>query len=80
MVRPRRQDAARLPEPDYKLDLAPTKEGLLAIKGQSKRIGDVKSFNGFIVEVPPGVDVRAYTTAVVWCEAFSQFISAAKYR
>ena len=72
------------PGPDYKLYLAPefvdTKEGFLAIKGQSKRIGDVKTFNGFLLDVPPGVDVAAYTTAVVWCEAFSQFISAAKYR
>jgi hypothetical protein len=72
------------PGPDYKLYLAPsfvdTKEGFLAIKEKSRRIGDVKTFSGFIVEVPQGVDVRDYTTAVVWCEAFSQFISAAKYR
>jgi hypothetical protein len=72
------------PGPDYKVYLAPefvdTKEGFLAIKQQSKRIGDVKTFNGFIVDVPAGVDVSAYTTVVVWCEAFSQFISAAKYR
>lgn len=77
--------AGRLsPGPDYKLYLAPefvdTKEGFLAIKDKSRRIGDVKTFNGFIVDVPTGVDVSAYTTAVVWCEAFSQFISAAKYR
>ena len=72
------------PGPDYKLYLAPafvdTKEGFLKIKDQSRRIGDVKTFNGFIVEVPQGVDVADYTTAVVWCEAFSQFISAAQYR
>jgi hypothetical protein len=77
--------AGRLaPGPDYKLYLAPefvdTKEGFLAIKDKSQRLGDVKTFYGFIVDVPTGVDVSAYTTAVVWCEAFSQFISAAKYR
>ena len=72
------------PGPDYKLYLAAefvdTKEGFLRIKGQAKRIGDVRTFNGFLLDVPPGVDVATYTTVVVWCEAFSQFISAAKYR
>lgn len=72
------------PGPDYKLYLAPsfvdTKIGFLKIKDQSRRIGDVKSFDGFLIEVPTGVDVKAYTTVVVWCEAFSQFISAAQYR
>ena len=72
------------PGPDYKLYLAPefvdTKKGLLKIKGRSKRVGDVKTFDGFLIDVPTGVHVGAYTTAVVWCEAFSQFITAAKYR
>ena len=72
------------PGPDYKLYLAPefvdTKDGFLAVKDTSRRIGDVRTFNGFIVDLPAGVDLGAYTTVVVWCEAFSQFISAAKYR
>lgn len=72
------------PGPDYKLYLAPdfvdTKEDFLSIKSRAKLIGDVKTFNGFLLDVPAGLDVAAYTTAVVWCEAFSQFISAAKYR
>ena len=72
------------PGPDYKLYLVPafvdTKEGFLALKDKSRRIGDVKTFDGFIVDVPADVDVGAYTTVVVWCEAFSQFISAAKYK
>lgn len=72
------------PGPDYKLYLATqyvdTREGFLKIKAQSRRIGDVKTFSGFIVDVPPDVDVKGYTTVVIWCEAFSQFISAAKYR
>ena len=72
------------PGPDYKLYLArqfvDTKEGFERIKAQSVRIGDVKTFNGFLIDVPSGVDVSGYTTVVVWCEAFSQFITAAKYR
>jgi hypothetical protein len=72
------------PGPDYKLYLAPsfveTKEEFLKMKAQSRRIGDVRSFEGFILDVPSGTDVKAYTTVVIWCEAFNQFISAAKYR
>lgn len=77
--------AGRLsPGPDYKLYLTPDfvddEESFLKLKDRSARIGDVKSYDGFILDVPPGVDVGAYTTAVVWCEAFGEFISAAKYR
>ena len=72
------------PGPHYYVYLAPefvdTEDRFLAIKDQSRRIGEVKTFNGFIVDVPAGVDVGAYTTVVVWCEAFGQSISAAKYR
>lgn len=72
------------PGPDYKLYLAPrfvdTKAGFLAIKSQSLRVGNVKSFDGFIVDLPAGADVRGYSTVVVWCETFGQFISAAEYQ
>jgi len=77
-------DRRLAPSPDYKLylttEFVDTREGFLAIKHKAVRAGDVKTFDGFILDVPQGVDVTAYTTAVVWCEAFSQFISAAKYR
>jgi len=77
-------DGRLAPGPDYKLylttEFVDSKEGFLAIKDRAARVGDVKSFDGFILDVPSGVDVSAYTTAVVWCEAFSQFITAAKYR
>lgn len=72
------------PGPDYKLYLATrsvdTREAFLLIKDKSFRLGDVKTFDGFIVEVPAGVDVRNFTTVVIWCEAFNQFISAADYQ
>lgn len=45
-----------------------------------QRIGDVKTFHNFIVSVPPGVDPARYSTVVVWCETFNQFITAAQYR
>ena len=72
------------PGPDYKLylsaDVVETKEDFLKVKRAAKRIGDVKTFENFIVAVPQGVDVGRYTTVVVWCETFSMFISSAKYR
>jgi hypothetical protein len=72
------------PGPDYKLYLSPefvdTKEGFLKLKDRSQRIGDVKTFENFIVRVPEPVDPSRYNTVVVWCETFSMFISAAKYR
>ena len=72
------------PGPDYKLYLAPrfvsTGEEFLAVKAQSVRIGSVKSFAGFMLPVPDGVDVAAYNSAVIWCERFAQFISAARYQ
>ena len=72
------------PGPDYKVYLVTTfvqtEADFINVKDQSARIGDVKTFDGFIVDVPAGVDVTAYTTVVIWCETFSEFISAAQYR
>lgn len=72
------------PGPDYKLYLTEafveTKEEFLKVKPRARQLGDVKTFENFIVPVPEGVDVARYTTVVVWCETFSMFISSAKYR
>ena len=72
------------PGPDYKLYLSPefieTKEDFNRVKERSVRVGDVKTFENFIVPVPDSIDVSTYSTVVVWCESFSQFITAAKYR
>ncbi len=72
------------PGPDYKLYLAPEfvedEAGFEALKEQSLRIGDVKSFEGFNLPVPQGVDLESYTTVVIWCEAFGEFITSAQYR
>jgi hypothetical protein len=72
------------PGPDYKLYLAPefvdTRDGFLRIKGRSKRLGDIKTFESFIVPLSAEDDLERYNTVVVWCETFSMFISAAKYR
>ena len=44
------------------------------------RVGDVRTFENFIVAVPQGIDPANYSAVVVWCEAFGQFITAAPYR
>jgi hypothetical protein len=77
--------AGRLaPGPDYKLYLVPefvdTGAAFLAVKDRALRIADIKTFDGFVAEVPAGVDLEAHTTVLVWCERFSQFITAAQYR
>ena len=72
------------PGPDYKLYLSPefveTEADFLRLKAQMVRVGDVKTFENFAVMLPEGVDPARYTTVIVWCERFSQFITAAKYR
>jgi hypothetical protein len=77
-------DGEIAPGPDYKLYLLPefveTERDFARVKDRAVRIGDVKTFRNFIVLVPESVDVSRYNTVLVWCERFSQFITAAKYR
>jgi hypothetical protein len=72
------------PGPDYKLYFAPefvdTREGFLALKARALRAGDIKTFDNFIVPLPEALDIASFTTVVVWCETFSMFITAARYR
>lgn len=72
------------PGPDYKLYLSPefveTEADFVRLKPQMKRVGDVRTFENFMVAVPEAVDVSQYKAVIVWCESFSQFITAAKYR
>ena len=72
------------PGPDYKLYLTPGfvehEDEFNPIKADSLLVGDIKTFDGFIVDLPQGVDVSAYNTAVVWCETFGEFITAAQFK
>ena len=56
---------------DYKLYLVDTfvngEFTFLQLKDRARLIGDVKSFDGFVLDVPAGVDIAAFTTVVVWC-------------
>jgi hypothetical protein len=72
------------PGPDYKLYLSPSfvqnEAEFTALKPRMLRVGDVDTFDNFIVPLPAGTDLAAYDTVVVWCEAFGEFITAARYR
>ena len=72
------------PGPDYQVYLSPTfvedEPQFLQHKQNMIRVGGVKSFNGFILEVPNSVDVSKYSNVVIWCEAFQEFITAANYK
>jgi hypothetical protein len=72
------------PGPDYKLYLAKefveTEADFRRLKPDMISIADIKTFDSFIVNVPQNIDVDNFNTVIIWCESFSQFISAAQYR
>jgi Electron transfer DM13 len=72
------------PGPDYKLYLSPqfveTESDFKRLKSKMIIVGDVKTFNNFVVPVPASIDPSKYSAVIVWCETFSEFITAAKYR
>lgn len=77
--------AGRLsPGPDYKLYLSKefveTEEEFKRLKPRMIRVGDVKTFENFVVSVPAGIDPASFSTVIIWCETFSEFITAGKYR
>lgn len=72
------------PGPDYKLYLTQNfvehEDEFEPIKANAVRIADIKTFEGFIADVPADIDISKYNTVVIWCETFGEFITAAKYR
>jgi hypothetical protein len=72
------------PGPDYRLYLTPQmaldEATFLAMKAQSAYVGDIETFDNFILEIPENINPSDYQALVVWCETFSEFITAAEYR
>jgi hypothetical protein len=72
------------PGPAYKLyltnKLATNEAEFLAIKDDAVLVGSVLTFNNFVVSVPASIDVQKYKAVVIWCEAFSEFITAGAYQ
>ncbi|MBC8057024.1 MAG: DM13 domain-containing protein [Rhizobiales bacterium] len=77
-------DGKLAPGPDYKLYLSPefveTEADFNRLKPRMLRVGDVKTFENFVVAVPESVDPSRFAAVIVWCETFSQFITAATYK
>jgi hypothetical protein len=72
------------PGPDYRLYLTPEvafdEQTFLTQKSRSAYIGEIKSFDNFILNIPENVNASNFKGVIVWCETFSQFITAAEYR
>ena len=72
------------PGPDYKLYLSSefveTEADFERLKHTMVAVGDVNTFNNFIVELSPDIEPSNYTTVIVWCESFGEFITAGKYQ
>jgi len=72
------------PGPDYKLYLSPqfveSEAEFNRLKKSMVRVGDVKTFDNFVVVLPSGIEPANYAAVVVWCESFGQFITAASYK
>jgi len=72
------------PGPDYKLyltrDLVLNEQEFMTVKDQSVSIGNIKTFDNFILPLPDTINPADYRAVVVWCESFGQFITAARYQ
>jgi len=72
------------PGPEYRLYLSPafveTEAEFEQLKSSMKLVGDVKTFDNFMVKVGSDIDLSEFNTLVVWCEAFGEFITSAKYQ
>lgn len=72
------------PGPNYKLYLSPTfvetETEFEQLKSTMVEVGNVDTFNNFIVKLNSGVNPENYTSVIVWCESFGEFITAAQYR
>jgi len=72
------------PGPDYRLYLSPkfveTEAAFEALKPEMVQVGFVRTFENFMLAVPESVDPAKFKAAIVWCESFGQFITAASYQ
>jgi len=72
------------PGPNYTLYLSPqfveTEADFKRLQSTMVAVGDVKTFDNFVVEVSPDINPSKFNSVIVWCDSFEQFITAAKYQ
>jgi hypothetical protein len=72
------------PGPDYRVYLVAGRvedeDDFAVLRDGALLVGPVDRFDGFMLDLPAGTDLSAYTTVLVWCEAFEEFIASATYR
>jgi len=77
-------DGSIAPGPDYRLYLTKgqftTRDSFLAAKSQALQVAPIKAYKNFSIEVPDGLDISEYDAVIIWCEAFSAFITSASIR
>ncbi len=77
-------DGELAPGPDYRLYLSPqfveTEADFEALKSTMVEVGTIRTFENFMVSVPDSIDPADYSSVIVWCETFGQFITAAEYQ
>ena len=77
-------DGSIAPGPDYRLYITKgqyiTKEAFLAGKSDALQVAPIKTYKNFYIDVPDGVDISDYDAVIIWCEAFSAFITSASLR
>ena len=72
------------PGPDYQLYLSKQfVENELQFnehKNSMLHVSEIKRFDGFVASTPEGVDIDKFNSVIIWCEAFEEFITAAKFK
>ncbi len=41
-------------------------------------LGDIKTFDRFVLPLSQPIDTEKYNSVIVWCESFGEFITSAK--
>lgn len=72
------------PGPAYQLYFSPvfieTEADFKRLKSTMISVGDVRTFENFLVPLQSDIELEKFNTVIVWCEVFEQFITAAQYR